>query len=72
MSTIVISRFLLDIRAAAYRTEPTMEPTTNDFSLSSSFGTGTSGQGMWHTINFDVKSDGTWPPRPVSHVPIPL
>lgn len=55
VSTIVISRFLLDIRAAAYRTDTTIDSTT-DFSLSTPFVS--SGQGMWRSINFEVKTDG--------------
>ncbi|EPT04764.1 hypothetical protein FOMPIDRAFT_1045454 [Fomitopsis schrenkii] len=55
ISTIVISRFLLDIRAAAYRTDSTTEPTLNDLTVGGPFSSPS--QGMWHSILFDMNTD---------------
>ncbi|KAH9925792.1 uncharacterized protein B0H18DRAFT_1119288 [Fomitopsis serialis] len=55
ISTIVISRFLLDIREAAYTSDTTFETTTSDLSISTPSGSAYKSR-MWQSLDFATQT----------------
>ncbi|KAH9925806.1 uncharacterized protein B0H18DRAFT_1119297 [Fomitopsis serialis] len=55
MSTIVVSRFLLDIREAAYTSDTTLETATDDLSLSTLSGSAYKSR-MWQSLDFATQT----------------